>query len=222
MNLHLISMGFDVTHILSKIKDISPTKEDMFYFIRPVVNGDEQESLIKKKEMAEKAINSVFETLSSYVKVVYKFIDLDDTDFTGSILRLFDETILIDGKPFKGSIHIWAVGGTRSLVAILVLYGQIDPRVKRIYGFTERMADFPEIPTINKEYVYGKQKIKQIYNLLDSIERGLPIPPGVGNRIINKLIKDGLIVKRSGRRTRLEITDIGRIYKKRYQILINL
>ncbi len=222
MNLYLVSIGFDVTHILSKVKDTSPTKDDVFYFIRPAEDDEETESLKKKKDMAEKAIRSVFDTLSRYSKVKYKFIELDDTDFTASILKLFDETTEIDGRTFKGPIEIWAVGGTRSLVAILVLYGQIDPRVKRIYGFTERIADFPEIPTINKEYIYGKQKIREIHDLLESIEKGQPIKTRLGNRVINKLIRDGLIIRRSGRGASLEITDIGRIYKKRYQIMLSL
>jgi len=219
MNLHIISMGFDVTHILSKVRELSPTREDIFYFVRSRLRDAPQTHLIRKREMAEESIKLVFDPLSRYVGVRYRFIELDDTSLTSSILRLFDETMVVDGEPYTGSIYIWALGGSKSLVSILVLYGQIDPRVKKIHVFTEGAVDFPEVPTMVREYIYGRRRIRQLYKLLESLEMGNPVPADVGGKIISRLVRDGLIVRRSGRKRRLEITDIGRIYMRRYQIL---
>ena len=220
MTLYIVSIGFDVTHILAEVSRTKPSRGDIFYFIRPKESGEEDEALKKKRDDAEIAIESVFEVLNKFSNIRYKFLDVDDTDFTSTVLEIFDNTMYIDGKIYLDPIIVWAVGGTKSLVAILVLYGQVDPRVRKIYGFTERTGDFIEIPSVNKEYVYRKDMVKKIYDLLYSLEYNTQKISKIGSKILNKLVDDGLIIKGRGRGGKLEITDLGRIYRRRYEIRI--
>jgi len=207
MTLYLISLGFNVTHILSRIRDISPSKGDIFIFLRPI-SEDIDEGSSNRREQAEKALYLALNPLKEYAKIEYKIVDIDDADFEKSLIYIFDLTMYIKGEFYRDAIEVWAVGGTRSLVAILVLYGQIDPRVKRLYGFSEKSSTFPEIPTINKEYISGKKNIERVYRFLNALEKGEEIPQ-LSEKKIKRLINDGLIRKTRGRRARYEITNVG-------------
>ncbi|GEM_PF-3942348 len=220
MALYIVSTGFNVTQILYKAARTQPSSEDRFLFLMPI--SEKSSGVFEKREGAIKTLKYVFSILNVYSGVKYDLMDVNDEDVYGSILTLLDRTMYINGKFYPGPIEVWAVGGTRSLVSILTFYGQIDPRVKRIIGFSERSGRFIEIPTISGKHLYRMGKIRTEYNLLRNIEEGKGIPGNVSSRLVNKLIKEGLIIKTMGRKSSYEITELGMIYRRRYEILLKL
>lgn len=210
MTIYIVSIGFNITNVLAKFKEISLTQEDRIIFVRPETDEDRDKGLLQKVRETEDAIEQAFNQYR------YTIVDIDDADAYPSIKKILEATWNDDEK-YKGPIVLLLSGGTRSEVSILTLYGQMDPRVSKIFVYSENVSRHIDVPIFNPIKNMSPTWIVKYRDELDNIKK-----KGTSkNRSAAKKLRDqGLVIKLPGRGGRYQLTNLGDVYLKIYEIAL--
>ncbi len=212
MTIFIVSIGFNITHVGAKLERIGLTTDDRIIFVRPKTDPNRDKSLLRKVRETEDAIKLCFR------KYDYTIIDIDDADINGSMGKIIEAT-WNDTEKYTGQIILLISGGTRSQVSILTLYGQIDPRISKTFVYSENVSKYVEAPIFNPIKNLTKKKIERNLEELKHIYRN---KEGKDGRLARKLKEQGLARKLPGGRNRYELTDLGKVYLKAYEIALKV
>jgi len=197
-----------------RVNEIGLSEEDRLIFVRPYTGEDRDEGLLRRVRMTEEAIGFAFKDKD------YVIIDIDENDPYGSILRILDE-VDRGGETYLGDIIVLIAGGTRTQVSILTIYSQIDPRVKKLYSYSENISRFIEIPIHNTLTTTDKRNLKNQLDLLKKI-RSNNLDTNLSKNKLTKLQKQGFIMKLPGRGGKYRSTPLAWVYQRLLEISLKL
>lgn len=210
LRCYLISLGFDITQINYLISKTNIRDDDHLVFVVP------SKEIKGRSEQTRAAIEVTLEGIKARgVGIEYSYFKVSETDVTSDLKALLQYTM----KKDFSEIIIWAVGGTRSIVSLLILYGQVDPRVERIYVYSESEYKILEVPILtNIIYKISATDLRILMLLKEKGELNIKKLISAFNgsvtsvyKSIRKLHNKGLIYKRSGRGGKVGITPLGEI-----------
>jgi len=216
VRLYIISLGFDITQVTYMLSKVSLFANDKLLFIVPEVE-------VPRSKQSRAAIEEVIDGLIARGQSIsYEYCKVSETDVINDLKILLEYTSRGD----YDEIHVWAIGGPRSIVTLLTLYGQIDPRVKSVYTYSESKMHEVKVP----KFIFSYPKLNKYemmileilakHNTLSITELSNKISCSQSSiyRVINKLSRNGLITRLRGRRGKIEITDSGKLLLSIYKL----
>ena len=207
MRGYLVSFDPDISSFRYMLSKETVEHDDYFIFISPEASDDKKGRKVLEKFLAD--------LKDKGMKVKYEFFNIRGGNFVEDLRTLLEYTI---SKGFE-EITIWAVGGPRSLVTLLTLYGQLDPRVVRIYTFNEDKSREIKVeklgltlPKINKEMERILDLMKKKGEMtVKNLAEELKVETSRAYRLANKLVDYGYLSRERGRGIKLKLTDAGKI-----------
>ncbi len=208
--VYLVSLGFDITQVAYLISKSVIEDYDYFVFVTP------SEAIKGRTEQTRAALEQLMNGLKCKgSNIAYEYLEVSEEDLIDDLYTVFNKVNSLNAK----EVFVWAAGGTRAIVSLLVLYSQLDPRVSDIYTYSESKSKILKIPPflrINPKISDSDARVLNVIASSGSIDVGSIIEETALSRStvyksITKLKKMGLIMKSRGKKPKIEITKLGKI-----------
>ncbi len=178
------------------------------------------------------------EVKSRYSNVMIDVLDLSEDEIVKNVYEVIQRTYdKLPGTPEEKAryeVYVYMAGGTTPLQQSIMIYSQLDPRVVERRTYSRKMDRLMAIDEMFIQVSARKDLIKRYIAFLSFLEEsdgtanikniGGQVPGlGRGNndRSIKPLRDKNLVIKKSGRGKIYLITDLGRLYRRIWEIMYN-
>jgi len=207
MALCIVSYGFSVEPIYDFIRVRGVWEDDQFLFITVEDDAGGNEVVRRRRERAREMIEVVMRSCyNGGVVNSYSFEEVDDSDILTAIKMISDLVSRNAGE--DTNIVVGAVSGTKTLIASLILYSHLDPRVSKLYAYNDKEVRVVDVPIITRMIPNFKANVRRIRDDLRDLDKGRDID----KRKLRVILRQGLAIKPKGRGSKAEIDDKGRVF----------